>query len=45
MLYREDKQGEKISQLGYGCMRFTKNGAGIDFEKAEKTITYEYVYN
>lgn len=42
MLYREDKQGEKISQLGYGCMRFTKNGAGIDFEKAEKEILLAY---
>ncbi len=38
MLYREDKYGNKISQLGYGCMRFTKNGASIDFEKAEKEV-------
>ena len=35
MKYRNNKEGEPISQLGYGCMRFTKNGASIDFEKAE----------
>ena len=40
MLYRKDKQGTEISQLGYGCMRFTKNGASIDFEKAEKEVLH-----
>ena len=30
------QQRKGISILGYGCMRFTKSGAGIDFEKAEK---------
>lgn len=38
MIYRQDKQGDQISQLGYGCMRFTRNGASIDFEKAEKEV-------
>ncbi|MBR0172268.1 MAG: aldo/keto reductase [Lachnospiraceae bacterium] len=38
MFYRTDRYGNKISQLGYGCMRFTKKGAGIDYEKAEKEI-------
>ncbi len=38
MLYRKDKKGNLISQLGYGCMRFTKNGGKIDYEKAEKEI-------
>lgn len=38
MLYRQDKQGDQISQLGYGCMRFTRNGASIDFEKAENEV-------
>lgn len=38
MLYRQDKQGVDISQLGYGCMRFTKNGGTIDYEKAEKEV-------
>ncbi|MGN0665455.1 MAG: aldo/keto reductase [Huintestinicola sp.] len=38
MKYREDKYGKKISQLGFGCMRFTKKGASIDYPKAEKEI-------
>ncbi len=38
MKYRQDKHGNQISQLGYGCMRFTKKGGGIDYEKAEKEI-------
>ncbi|MBQ9065132.1 MAG: aldo/keto reductase [Blautia sp.] len=38
MQYRSDRYGNQISQLGYGCMRFTKKGSGIDFEKAEKEI-------
>ncbi len=38
MKYRTDKYGNKISQLGYGCMRFTKKGNRIDFEKAEREI-------
>ena len=38
MEYRPDKYGAMISQLGYGCMRFTKKGASIDFEKAEREV-------
>ena len=38
MKYREDKKGRKISQLGYGCMRFTKKGGRIDYKKAEKEV-------
>lgn len=38
MQYRLDRKGEKISQLGYGCMRFTKKGNSIDFDKAEKEV-------
>ena len=38
MKYRNDKYGEPISQLGYGCMRFTRKGGSIDFEKAEKEV-------
>ncbi len=30
------QQRKGISILGYGCMRFTKSGPGIDFDKAEK---------
>src|SRR3712207_4170792 len=38
MLYRNDKKGNPISQLGYGCMRFTRKGTGIDYEKAEREL-------
>ena len=38
MEYRNDRNGVPISQLGYGCMRFTKKGAGIDMDKAEKEL-------
>ena len=38
MQYRDNKTGEKISLLGYGCMRFTKKGNSIDLDKAEKEI-------
>ena len=38
MNYRPDKYGNKISQLGYGCMRFSKKGNAIDYEKAEREI-------
>ena len=42
MKYRKNKSGEDISILGYGCMRFTKNGASIDIDKAEKEILTAY---
>lgn len=35
MNYRNNRNGEPISQLGYGCMRFTKKGGKIDIDKAE----------
>ena len=38
MKYRQDKYGNQISQLGYGCMRFTKKGGGADYEKAEAEV-------
>jgi len=38
MQYRQSKTGQALSVLGYGCMRFTKKGAGIDAEKAEKEL-------
>lgn len=38
MQYRTDKKGNKISILGYGCMRFTRQGVGIDLEKADGEI-------
>lgn len=39
MQYRTDKQGTPISQLGYGCMRFTRKGGGIDYGKTKREIT------
>ncbi len=42
MRYRKDKHGEDISLLGYGCMRFTKNGRSIDLDKAEREIMAAY---
>jgi predicted aldo/keto reductase-like oxidoreductase len=42
MNYREDRYGNKLSQLGYGCMRFSKKGTGIDLDKTEKEIMYAY---
>lgn len=38
MKYRKDKYGNELSQLGYGCMRFTGKGGRIDYEKAEHEI-------
>ena len=38
MQYRNDRNGQPISLLGYGCMRFTKKGNSIDLEKAEKEL-------
>ena len=38
MIYRKDRYGNEISQLGYGCMRFSRKGSSLDFEKAEKEI-------
>lgn len=40
MQYRKDKKGNPLSILGYGCMRFTKNGSSIDLEKAEQELMY-----
>lgn len=38
MKYRLDRYGNPISQLGYGCMRFSKKGNRIDYAKAEKEV-------
>ena len=40
MQYRKDKKGNQLSILGYGCMRFTKNGSSIDLEKVEQELMY-----
>lgn len=38
MKYRPDRYGNQISQLGYGCMRFSRKGNAIDYEKAEREV-------
>ncbi len=42
MKYRKNKQGGDISILGYGCMRFSRSGPGIDMAKAEREIMKAY---
>ncbi len=42
MQYRKDKYGRDLSVLGYGCMRFTKKGTGLDLDKAEQEILAAY---
>ena len=38
MHYREDKYGNKLSILGFGCMRFQRKMGAIDMEKAQRQI-------
>ena len=40
MKYRRDRYGNELSQLGFGCMRFTRKGTQIDYAKAESEIMY-----
>ncbi|MEN2773996.1 aldo/keto reductase [Acetivibrio clariflavus] len=42
MKYREDKYGNKLSVLGYGCMRFTMKAGRIDIKKANAEIMAAY---
>ena len=42
MQYRKDRYGNNISMLGFGCMRFTKKGGGIDLAKANREIMTAY---
>ena len=38
MQYRTDKHGNRLSALGYGCMRFTQKAGRIDVDKTEKEL-------
>ncbi len=38
MKYRSDRNGEALSVLGYGCMRFSRSGGSLDLPKAEAEI-------
>ena len=40
MQYRNDRSGNQISALGYGCMRFSRAGAVIDYNKAEAELMH-----
>lgn len=41
MQYRiNPKNGDRLSVLGYGCMRFTRKNGGIDQAKAEEEMAY-----
>lgn len=42
MRYRKDKNGNELSVLGFGCMRFTKKNGRIDMEAAEKQLLEAY---
>ena len=42
MNYRTDKHGNKLSILGFGCMRFQRKAGVIDYEEAEKEILLAY---
>lgn len=42
MKYREDRYGNKLSVLGYGCMRFTMKAGRIDIKKANAEIMAAY---
>ncbi len=42
MNYREDRYGNKLSILGFGCMRFTSKMGKLDIDKAEKEIMTAY---
>ena len=38
MQYRTDRHGDELSILGYGCMRFSRKGTGIDMDKTEREL-------
>ena len=42
MKYREDRAGNRLSVLGFGCMRLPQKGRGIDLEEAEREIMEAY---
>ena len=40
MIYRLDKYGNQISQLGFGCMRFKRKDSSIDYLETEKQLMH-----
>lgn len=42
MKYRKDKNGEELSMLGFGCMRFARKNGKIDMAETEKQLLAAY---
>ena len=42
MQYREDRYGNKLSCLGFGCMRLPRTGGRIDMEETERELMRAY---
>ena len=42
MNYRNDKYGNPLSILGFGCMRFPRKGTGIDMAETEREVMTAY---
>ena len=42
MQYRKDRYGDNLSILGYGCMRFSRKGGGVDIDKTEQELLTAY---
>ncbi|MBR5286480.1 MAG: aldo/keto reductase [Clostridia bacterium] len=42
MNYRTDKYGNKLSILGFGCMRFPRKHGATDYKEVEREIIYAY---
>ncbi len=38
--YRNNKRGQPLSILGFGCMRFRRRMGALDFDEAEREILY-----
>ncbi|MBP3885586.1 MAG: aldo/keto reductase [Olsenella sp.] len=38
MQYRSDRNGEPVSLLGFGCMRFARSGSQIDLSRTEEQV-------
>ena len=44
MNYRNDKYGNPLSVLGYGCMRFPRKAGKIDLKKTEEQLLFFIFY-
>ena len=44
MQYRTDKTGNRLSVLGFGCMRFAQKGRSIDIAETERQIIESHMW-